>query len=408
MTGHQAEFWHAGILAKYLAADTAARVHGAEAAWVWVDQDRPAMAEVRYPARVNGSLHAKRVAFAPGRVPPVPEDAAAPFVQEGLAAIRGAMERAQGAPTFARQVGGAIGELIAPLLHSGRAPVPIYATELARTDLFREVVERMRRDPEGCARTYNAAAARHPSAGMRALTSDDVQFRYELPLWHLPPSGVRRRVYAEMLEEAPIAELAPRALLMTGLLRLAACDLFVHGTGGGGSGDGGDGEPEGYDRVTDEWLGEWMGLAPGELAPIAVVTATRFLPLAAEPPPTDESVAQAVWQAHHARHEPALLGETEEARRKQQQAEAIRREHDRRTRAELYRAMHDGLDGVRARHAIELVAMDERASDLASRLGDAELANDRTWAFPLFPATTLTALREEIGRAFNAARPVVR
>ena len=35
---------------------------------------------------------------------------------------------------------------------------------------------------------------------------------------------------------------------MTGLMRLAGCDLFIHGTGGGA-----------YDLVTEEWLGSWMG-----------------------------------------------------------------------------------------------------------------------------------------------------
>jgi hypothetical protein len=42
MTGHQAEFWHTGILAKYLAADAAAGALGADVAWLVVDQDRPA------------------------------------------------------------------------------------------------------------------------------------------------------------------------------------------------------------------------------------------------------------------------------------------------------------------------------------------------------------------------------
>ena len=48
---------------------------------------------------------------------------------------------------------------------------------------------------------------------------------------------------------------------MTGMARLAACDLFVHGTGGGI-----------YDTITEAWFREWLGV---ELAPTIAVTRMR-------------------------------------------------------------------------------------------------------------------------------------
>src|SRR5215213_3876168 len=92
ITGHQPEFWHPGILAKYLAADAAARVVGGDVLWVVVDQARPSSVWVPYPARVEGRLTKGEILFAGGDTEPaLPDDAAAPFVREGLERIATAM-----------------------------------------------------------------------------------------------------------------------------------------------------------------------------------------------------------------------------------------------------------------------------------------------------------------------------
>ena len=112
----------------------------------------------------------------------------------------------------------------------------------------------------------------------------------------------RRRVYADLADRRPLltledgtplgddADLAPRALWMTALLRRdpAACGLFVHGTGGGR-----------YDRITDRWWAAWRG---EPLAPVAVATADARLafPGVAVAEPAD--VTRAVWFAHHLPH----------------------------------------------------------------------------------------------------------
>jgi hypothetical protein len=393
LTGHQPEFWHPGILAKYLAADAAAARYQAAVAWLVVDQAQPAAVAVRYPAMVEGRLTAREMAITADHDATVPDDAATPFVRDGLERIAASMRAARGEPTMTRRVGRALDDLLRPLVSTPART--IYATQLSGTTLFRGLVERIRRDPQACVSAYNAAAARHPGVGVRPLIADEVQDRWELPVWQLAPGGVRRRVFAEMLADAPVEQLAPRALLMTGLVRLAGCDLFIHGTGGGGTDD----NHEGYDTVTEEWLRAWLG-AEG-LAPIAVVSATLLLPLAAEPPPSSAEVQRAVWAAHHARHDPAMTGDAPAAARKRALVDTIRARRDRPARAGLYRTMHAGLEDYRARRGGVLDSLSRRAEDLATRLAGAAILSDRTWPFPLYPQRLLLDLRAAIQRSFG-------
>ena len=401
MTGHQAEFWHPGILAKYIAADAAAARLGAETAWVVVDQDRAHSTTVRYPAlHQDGRLDAHTLEFTTGPLPGPPGDAAAPAVSRGLERITAAMRAHAGLPTLARRIAAATTDLLRPLLPYRPAPPTIFATELHRSALFARLVDRMRREPERCCAAYNAAVARHRSAGMRPLVADEVQDRYELPLWWLPPQGPRRHVYAEMLGEIPLDQLAPRALLMTGLLRLAGCDLFIHGTGGGGAEEAAG--HEGYDRVTEDWLHAWLGTEPAELAAITVVTATRLLPLPGAEPPEPMAVARTKWLAHHARHSPDVLRDAYYGDAKARLVHAVRAS-PKPGRARLFRQLQTLLAEYRRLHEPDLQAMHLQAVLASARLRNAAVAFDRTWAFPLYPDSLLESLRAEIIAAFSGA-----
>ena len=84
----------------------------------------------------------------------------------------------------------------------------------------------------------------------------------EVPLWRIRDDGRRMRAYdsdvERWLDDPPGApRLMPRALMLTALVRLAMCDLFVHGTGGAA-----------YDTVMEAWISSWLGVTP---APIGVV-----------------------------------------------------------------------------------------------------------------------------------------
>ncbi len=409
MTGHQAEWWHPGIAAKFMAAQEAAAAFGAAAASVVADQDSNNPGEVRVPVRrAAGGENALsrrtwrvlRVAgeLAAGDVPtcrmpaetPAPMEAvdgaepAAPFVAEGLARIEAVLARHAGESSAARQTNAGAAELLKEMVaDTARSAPMVYASELWRTDLFGWFVERMRADPAACARAYNAAAAAVPRARIAPLHPA------ELPLWHIPsrPGSARVPVFAENLGRAPVSELAPRALLMTAMLRLAGSDLFIHGTGGAE-----------YDRITERWMGAWLGEA---LSPSAVVTATLLLPLEGHGV-TPREVARAQWMAHAARHDPALLGDraaAEEKRRLVEQIRATKRAG--RDPAPEFAAMQQTLVRARASHAVALAELDVAAAGARTRREEAAVLADRTWAFPLYPREDLLALGRAVAERFK-------
>jgi hypothetical protein len=97
--------------------------------------------------------------------------------------------------------------------------------------------------------------------------------------------------------EASGALIAPKALALTLFVRLFACDLFIHGVGGGR-----------YDRVTDGVCRRYYGVEPPEYV---VASMTMYLPLGAHVVSEDE-VASARARLNRLEHNPdALLGEVE-------------------------------------------------------------------------------------------------
>lgn len=439
MAGHQAQVWHPGILAKLLAARAAARAgsvldRAAATAWLVVDQDDHDPWAVRYPVRrtdggmevrtwrmggngagANGQEHVPTANRAAVRVD-VPrlaagEAFAARGVGEGLARIAGAMNGRAGEGSAARQVG--MGTM--DLLGDGAAEYVVFATTMARTELFGAVVERMRREPRAMVEAYNAAVRAHRGVGIAELRcpgdsgigcaqSGTSGGTCELPLWHVPggAGALRRRVTAGMLGKLPMEELSPRALLMTGILRWAGCDLFIHGTGGAG-GDG----ASGYDTITEEWMRTWLGVS---IAPMAMVTATVRLRIeSAGERITPEEIARAQWLAHAARHRPGLLGDREgEAARERAVAtlKQMRWKRDaasKRVKLEVYRALQGTLERARTQHGAEIARLEAAASAAAARREEAEIVADRTWAFPLYERGQLEELAGEIGGRFGRA-----
>ncbi len=399
LMGHGAAWWHCGVLAKAFAVDAAARALGGAGAWLIVDQDEHVFEKLRVPVRDReGRLRAEEVMLAPTLpkgvasascpafepLEPVLKSgrAALPGVERGLNAIVEALRRHRGAPDAARQVMAALRDLLAPAL---KTPPIAYATAFARTGLFRATVERMQREAGAMAEAYNAAAALVPEAGVAPLQLDKARGRIELPLWRLAPGTPRRRVFAgERLES--MDGLAPRALLTTGLLRLAGCDLMIHGIGG-----------HIYDRITETWFRLWLR---AELAPMALVTADVYLPLSGERA-GEEDVQRAVWQAHRARHDPGMLGDMAAAATKRELVEQISRareagEHP----AQEFRAMHALLEDVWTRHSARLKELSERAAKLKRLRADSSVAHERTWAFTLIETEALKGLREDIETEF--------
>jgi hypothetical protein len=404
MSGHQAEFWHPGILAKYLAASAAARSLDAAAAWIVVDQDTNSPAEIRYVWREKGGPIVARTwhAFpdaarlADASVPlchiaaqqPAPPPGTGSEAAPALARIAGALGAHAGAPSVAHQVTRALETCMSDVTPIVPA---VFASRLSSTSLFTDLVERMRREPLACVRAYNAAVQAHPAAGMKPLAEGEDP---ELPLWSLPGSLLdpkpRRRATVRTLREAPATALAPRALFMTALLRLAGCELFIHGLGGGV-----------YDPITEQWIRGWLGR---ELAPAAVVTATLTLPLEVDVLPP-EAIDWAVWRAHHPRHDPVLLGDRAAAAKK---AELLVRIRAAKKAGEdpspAFRELHALLAELRTDHAPVLDRLSSEAVRAGARRPEAAVLHDRTWPFPLYPLEDLAALRDAIEARFVNVR----
>ncbi len=394
MTGHQPEFWHPGILAKYIAADALAGAADAHAAHLVVDSDETDPGAVRIP--VTGDTLAVRTlrllpqpgagvpaCAAPGARPVAadPADTIEP-VRNGLRSIIRTLEAHASASSLGEQLGRSISELLQPW---APLPAPLYSSRLAATSAFRAIVDRMASDPRACIEAHNAAVEQIPEARIAPLVSS--ADRLELPLWRIRPGQARARVFAKDLPGIPAGELAPRALLLTGFLRLFACDLFIHGAGGAV-----------YDRITDRWLESWLGRAP---APAVRATATLRLPLSTRGVPAVADIDRAAWTAHHARHDPSLVGDTAGAAQKARLLAAVRSARVAGADAlPPFRALQDFLADHRARHADALAQLHAQADALRARRDEAAIAADRTWAFPLYPAELLDALASDIRGAF--------
>lgn len=395
MSGHQAELWHAGILAKAMAAEHVAVKAGGRAAWVVVDQDSNEPCRVPYPAvnadgRLAGAVWtlSDDLQSATTDVPTgsrgavrkvkrvFPKPAATGPVAVALAAAADALDARGGEASLARQFAWAAFDLVREALPT---PALCYASEIARTSLWQRVLDRIDADPAACVASYNRAVAATPEAGLAPLNAA----KLELPLWKLSPGEPRGRVMASTLGRHPRENLVPRAILMTGLLRHAGCDLFVHGLGGGA-----------YDQAAERWLAEWLGW---KLAPMTVATATLLLPLSEGPLASEAEAARAVWTAHHARHSPGLVGDSWAARRKAELLDEIRgvkvRGGD---PSPLFDEMHRLLAGVRKEHANEIAALAAKATAMTDGLAATRVANDRTFPAALHNKTALARLRDVI------------
>ena len=135
--------------------------------------------------------------------------------------------------TLAEQFVAVVSRLRKPFV--GAMPL-LFASRMGSLDAFRAAVDRMRTDALACAGCYNKAVRAHPSAGVAPLRVEDGQV--ELPLWQLGWEQARQRVFADLTGAEPVLRLesgeavgggeslAPRALLMTAMLRAVRLRAF--------------------------------------------------------------------------------------------------------------------------------------------------------------------------------------
>ena len=127
-------------------------------------------------------------------------------------------------------------------------------SRLLETPVGAWILDRLATDPEAAALAHDRAVEAHrwsraatrggrPPRGVARTLARGATL--ELPLWRTTPEG---RVPVLAGEPLDPATLRPRALLATAMARLAACDGFVHGLGGGV-----------YDEAMEGWIRGWLG-----------------------------------------------------------------------------------------------------------------------------------------------------
>jgi hypothetical protein len=389
-TGHQATLRHPGILAKDLVASELSILIDARVLRLLVDQDVHQIGPLEVPASgPSGVLVSRTVPCleshreAPtGRRPPIELDRTripeglSPSVAAGVDAIDRELRRASDRASAAAQVGAALDALAAPFASLAS---PVAASGLLSTPLGLELLRKIAEDPLACARAFNDALTDDPRAARPLRIQGDLA---EAPLWSIDRNATRQRVHMDLREskerrverlqtaahQSP-SRIAPRGLLMSGLVRLVA-DLFIHGRGGWR-----------YDRVTERWFTTWLGV---ELRPMAMVSADLRLPIGSDAEPRERLRRR--W------HDPTWGGGSEPSPEKTDRLRSIAAAGPRsRDRREAFLEMHAELERLRALNAV--APPPARGDDPAA------VAARRDWTFPLHSPEAISALVGDVRRA---------
>ena len=405
-TGHQAWLWHPGILAKDLAASAVARRFDAAAVHIVVDHDAHEALSLSLPVVQGDRLEVHQLKLAEddpqvptGCRPPAEAQQVVAVLHEAtrqlgpslavdLSPIIDAYEHVGECRTLAEQTAAVLGRLSSP--YTGPM-ARIYSSSLCRLIGFKQLVERMVSDAPSCVASYNRAVDECPGAGVAPLAVQ--RRRVELPLWLLEWQRPRRRVFADLTGSKPAlvgadgrsidrqATLAPKALLLTAVMRDLVCDLFIHGQGGAV-----------YDRVTERWCSDWLGR---ELAPRATVSADVLLsfdvPLA-----RGDQLERALWRRHHLPHNlDRALGLTgAPVRRKRDLIAHMDDDRDGIRRYQAFEAIHRINGELAAQHHDVLEQAKRQVSLARSGVSNRRFALKRDWCFGLYPAEQLHKLAE--------------
>lgn len=421
-TGHQAWLWHPGILVKDLAMATAARRFSASMVHLLVDHDVHDALTLEVPLIHQQQLSILKLWLGnqnrlvpTGAQPPVPGEKVLEKLQSlrqehalrlacSLDRLEEAWHRLPPVRTLAEQIMAVLLRLMQRWIQPPPAVIP--STGLMQTPPGRLILEKMLVDPWHCARTYNQALAEAAEElrEVRPLVIEN--HRVELPLWWIAWLKPRQRVFARRRGETIILEnethqeidieqlapaareladsqqavLAPRALLLTALMRAYICDLFIHGRGG-----------TQYDRVAERW---WQRWADQPLAASVAVSADLYLrwnvPIAQ---PAD--LARALWYRHHAPHNIdrilKLNGPLVQAKRRALEI-LMNRRTDRRQRAEAFAELHRINAQLAAEHPDVIASAHHQVEQIRLGLANAQVARKRDWCFALYPPHDIDGL----------------
>jgi hypothetical protein len=449
VSGHQAEFVHAGVFAKIIAAHELAARLGGEALFLTVDSDVPKATQVGVPQVTPHGLRRIDVNI-PGLDAQLPFESQAPRPRaEWLQFFASLTALAPGGdrsllPSYAR--GWLTTEAAAPdyctalaraqqateaALELGRVR-EVRMSALCATPAFRCWLAAFALDGRRVAEAYNAAQAayrvRHKvrAAGRPVpplILRDDT---VELPFWVLRPGEPRRRLFATARGDAvelatdnrrvgvlPRADLArhafhaepwplerdgwavrPRALTLSAFARLFLADLFIHGIGGAK-----------YDELMEEFCAAWLGVEP---RPLCCVTATLYLPLPQrDVQPAELATSRAA--ARDLRWNPQRHLASIPAELLEQRAELVRRSdelrqrdgHNRNERRLVFRALRQIGEQILAADPWRVAEYDQRIGHLESELALNRIAREREYFYALHAPEEYARLRAQIRAALT-------
>lgn len=401
-TGHQTLLWHPGILAKYLAVHSFARTGDFAAANLIVDQHADGFGDFEIPVRRgDGSLVVRRMHLTTPQ-PGVPMGLHEPFtpprpfqritgvlpsVAEGVQLIYEKVYAHRDAVSAARQMAAALEDMMHPWVD----PMPsVTASELLETTFARALLTKMADDPWHCTRCYNQAVVEHSDAGIGTLLVRDDYV--ELPLWRIREDGRRMHAYDGdvqmwLVQNEASPKLMPRALLLTALIRLGMCDLFVHGTGGAN-----------YDRVMEQWIESWLGV---KTSSIAVVSATLHLPLA-DHDEEEIDIEQARRSLRRAWHDPESASSTSSRPgplKRELLGELASKPYGSSDRRAAFFHMHERLGTFRDDRRESIDAIGAAYEQARLRSENSDIASRRTWAFPLYEKEAIDTLAQQVESA---------
>ena len=390
LSGHQPSFFHAGILAKRIALDK--RTEGSKSSGIWLvaDQDINDPGLIEYPdLESEGNLVKRAWNVLPRRIgvptsaypwekptpPPEVSSQLPPSVHAGLDRMYNALIQADG-ETVADRFHNATELMLGELVEKPCALVK--ASTLLDTKSGQDALEKISSEPLACALTWNDAirVANRSARELKHAGRDEADI--EAPVWVLDSNSRRQRgtvadVRAHLQGKQRVL---PRAFLMTAIARAELCEEMIHGTGGAQ-----------YEEVTRQWAESFLGF---KLAPITVVTATLRLPLH-EYAPASHS-APSIDDIRRIEHDP--WPNHRDKMRWVEKIEAAPARSD--NRSKLFLEMHKEMKELRAPLDAKISEMQvsRRAAQAAeTRL---QIAEDRTWPWPLHDEDSLRRLASDI------------
>ncbi len=392
-SGHQPILFHPGIVSKLIVLDHVSRATGSASVWIVPDQDAVDPSLVRTPIETDGFLEEGSVRLGEdliGSSPACSQQAieiSDEHLPEQLKEIASWLMGYEHEESIAKQFASATIGYLCDLLDLEQ-PTIVYASELIPAGAGDGLVDAILDDPRAAISAYNASVAEFPEAGVRPLEMNDTYV--ELPFWKIEGTS---RTQVRVREKEPVDKsgLIPTGLLMTAIMRSQLCELFIHGLGG-----------YEYDQITTDWISTWLGK---DLAPIVGASATLTLPF--EHDHEIPSPERAAWNAHHAKHDPAMLGDHAAAEKKHELVQAIARSKSQGTTqetAQLFAQLQALLAETRSAHAPILKQLQSDASIAHRAAQTVELANDRTWGFPFYTKDQLRALKDTVIHALSSSR----